>query len=273
MIDKIDNIMLEDIIEKYHINEKAASAVRRSLNRIDAINESKNFRYEPLAEFEERLPELNTLKEKTTKSFTPFANRYHTSLCASMGVPMMESISMSKKSGNYEAFHVLFGLTNAKAKKFGLAAIHSALQGKKNDIPDTGSIYNIVFDRDSPWTYRNEVEHMEEYARYHFNSYLINEVENSASNPFEHVISLYEHGSADFIFMQTERDKVITERLCTFHTVSIPNRGNVLAVHMEGDEKLVHYRKWGEPYFTIHAVEGKTKLRVVGIADQRFIAD
>jgi hypothetical protein len=42
---------------------------------------------------------------------------------------------------------------------------------------------------------------------------------------------------------------------------------------MTGDEKLMHYRKWGDPYFTIHPIEGKTKLRVVGIADQRFMAD
>ena len=186
---------------------------------------------------------------------------------------MMESITISKKSGNYEAFHELFGLTNAKAKRFGLAALYSAIQGQKNEIPSSGGIYNIVFDRDSPWTYRNEVEHMEEYARYHFNSYVINEVEDQESNPFDSVISLYESGSVDFIFMQTESDKTITERLCTFHTVNIPNMGDVLAVHMTGDEKLMHYRKWGEPYFTIHPVDGNIKLRIVGIADQRFMAD
>lgn len=273
MIDETDNIILDEIIVKHRIDQETASLMRQSLNRINAINESKNFTYEPLAEFEKRLPKLNSLKEKATESFRPFANRYHTSLCASMGVPMMESIFTSKKSGNYEAFHALFGLTNAKAKRFGLAALYSALQGQKNNIPNTGAIYNIVFDRDSPWTYRNEVEHMEEYARYHFNSDVINEVENSASNPFEPVISLYEYGSVDFIFMQTEYDKVRTERLCTFHTVNIPNKGNVLAIHMTGDEKLTHYRKWGEPYFTIHPVEGKTKLRIIGIADQRFMAD
>ncbi|MFI5416392.1 MAG: hypothetical protein ACHQXJ_03480 [Nitrososphaerales archaeon] len=273
MIDKTDKIILDGIIAKHHVDQKTASLMRQSLDRISAISESKNFKYEPLAEFEKRLPKLNSLKEKATESFRPFANKYHTSLCASMGVPMMESISMSKKSGNYDTFHVLFGLTNAKAKRFGLAALYSALQGQRNDIPNTGDIYNIVFDRDSPWTYRNEVEHMEEYARYHFNSYVINEVENSASNPFEPVISLYELDSVDFIFMQTEHDKVRTERLCTFHTVNIPNKGDVLAVHMTGDEKLTHYRKWGEPYFTIHPVDGNTKLRIVGIADQRFMAD
>jgi hypothetical protein len=164
-------------------------------------------------------------------------------------------------------------LTNAKAKRFGLAALYSAIQGQKNKIPNQESVYNIVFDRDSPWTYRNEVEHMEEYARYHFNSYFINEVENPSSNPFDSVISLYESGSVDFIFMQTEYDKKITERLCTFHPVNIPSKGDVLAVHMTGDEKLIHYRKWGEPYFIIHPVVGNPKLRVVGIADQRFLAD
>ena len=273
MIDKIENAILDEIIEKHCISQETASSMRYCITRIDAINESKNFRYEPLEEFEKRLPKLNSLKENATKLFRPFANRYHTSLCASMGVPMMESISTSKRSGNYDAFHVLFGLTNAKAKRFGLAALYSALQGQKNDIPNAGTIYNIVFDRDSPWTYRNEVEHMEEYARYHFNSYVINEVENSASNPFEPVISLYEYGSADFIFMQTEYDKVRTERLCTFHTVNIPNKGEVLAVHMTGDEKLFHFRKWGEPYFIIHPVKDQTKLKITGIADQRFMAD
>ena len=273
MIDKIDSIILDEIVTKCHINQETASLMRQSLNRISEIDESKNFKYEPLVEFEERLSKLNDLKNKATESFRPFADRYHTSLCASMGIPMMESISKSKEVGSYEAFHMLFGLTNAKAKRFGLAALYSALQGQKNDIPSTGTVYNIVFDRDSPWTYRNEVEHMEEYARYHFNSYIINEVENSISNPFEPVISLYEYGSADFIFMQIEQDRVKTERLCTFHTVNIPNKGNVIAVHMTGDEKLVHYRKWGEPYFMIHPVEGQSKLKVVGIADQRFMAD
>lgn len=186
---------------------------------------------------------------------------------------MMEGILQSKKTGNYEAIHELFGLTNAKAKKFGLAALYSALQGQKNEIPHGEPVYNIVFDRDSPWTYRNEVEHMEEYFRYHFNSYVINEIETKSSNPFEPIISLYENGSADFIFMQTEEGKVRAERLCTFHTINIPDKGNVLAVHMIGDDKLIHYRRWGEPYFTIHPVEDQTKLKIIGIADQRFITD
>ena len=273
MSDKSYNTILDKIIKKHHIDQKSASLMRQSLDRINAINESKNFRYEPLSEFEKRLPELNNLKEKATESFRPFANKYNTSLCASMGVPMIESISMSKKSGRYEAFQELFGLTNAKAKRFGLAALYCALEGQKNDIPSTGDMYNIVFDRDSPWTYRNEVEHMEEYARYHFNSYVINEVENSASNPFEPVISLYEHGSADFIFMQTQHGNVRTEKLCTFHTVNIPDKGNILGIHMTGDEKLLYYRRWGEPYFTIHPVGDKTGSIIVGIADQRFMVD
>jgi hypothetical protein len=273
MTDETESAILEDIIEKHQINKKTTSLIRQSLNRINVINESKTFRYEPLTKFQERLPQLNNLKEKATESFKPFADRYHISLCASMGIPMMESITQAKKEGNYEAIHELFGLANAKAKRFGLAALHSGLQGQKNEIPHEGIIYNIVFDRDSPWTYRNEAEHMEEYARYHFNSYLINEVENPISNPFEPVISLYEHGSADFIFMQTEVNTVRSEKLCTFHTINIPNKGNVLGVHMTGDEKLIHYRKWGEPYFTIHPVEGQAKLKVLGIADQRFRAD
>ncbi|MGI0065554.1 MAG: hypothetical protein ACREAT_02215, partial [Nitrosotalea sp.] len=184
--------------------------------------------------------------------------------------PMIESIEKSKKAGNYEVFHELFGLTNAKAKKFGLAALYSSIQGQKNEVPNT---YNIVFDRDSPWTYRNEVEHMEEYARYHFNSYMINHVANEASNPFSPVIELYEYGITDFIFMQTEYDGTIKEKLATFHTVNIPKIGNIIAIHMTGDEKLVYYRRWGEPYFTINAIKGQTKLRIIGIADQRFIAD
>jgi len=270
MIDDIEISLLDKIIENHQISKKATSLITKSLNRISMINESKTFRYEPLAKFQERLSQLNKLKEKATESFRPFAERHHTTLCASMGIPMMESISRAEKEGKYKAIHELFGLTNAKAKKFGLAALYSALQGEKNEIPHQGMIYNIVFDRDSPWTYRNEVEHMEEYARYHFNSYLINEVENETSNPFEIVISLYEQGSADFIFMQTEEGTVRDEKLCTFHTVNIPNKGNVLGVHITGDEKLIHYRKWGEPYFTIHPVEGQARLKIIGIADQRF---
>ncbi len=265
-----DMIMLDNIIAKYQIGKEATSLIVQSCTRINAIDEAKTFSYEPLEEFEKRLSYLNSLKEKATKSFRPFADRYETSLCAAMGVPMMESIAKSRKTGNYEVFHELFGLTNAKAKKFGLAALYSSIHGQKNKVP---SAYNIVFDRDSPWTYRNEAEHMEEYARYHFNSYMINHVENTESNPFEPVMELYENGSADFIFMQTEQDKITTERLATFHTVNIPDKGNVIAVHMTGDEKLFHYRKWGEPYYIINSVKGQTKLKVIGIADQRFLAD
>jgi hypothetical protein len=40
---------------------------------------------------------------------------------------------------------------------------------------------------------------------------------------------------------------------------------------MAGDDKLFHYRRWGEPYFTLNAIKEKTKLRIIGIADQRFV--
>ena len=265
MRNETDSVLLENIISKHQIGKDVASMIKQSWNRIDAIDESKTFRYEPIEEFEKKLPHLNRLKEKATESFRPFADRYRTSLCAAMGVPMMDSISKASKDGIYEAFYELFALTNAKAKRFGLAALYSAIQGQKNDIPNT---YNIVFDRDSPWTFRNEAEHMEEYARYHFNSYMINQVAN-ATNPFGPVVELYEHGAADFIFMQTEQDGKIKEMLATFHMVST-DIGNVIAVHMTGDDKLFHYRKWGEPYFTLHAIKEKTKLRIIGIADQRF---
>ena len=268
MVNEIDTILLEGIISKHQIKEETASLIRQSWNRIDAIDESKTFRYEPLEEFEKKISHLNRLKEKATESFRPFADRYRTSLCAAMGVPMMESISSARKLGNYEVFYELFGLTNAKAKKFGLAALYSAIQGQKNEA---AGMYNIVFDRDSPWTFRNEAEHMEEYARYHFNSYMISHVSNTV-NPFSPVVELYEHGAADFIFMQTEQDGKIKEKLATFHTVST-NKGNVIAVHMTGDDRLFHYRKWGEPYFTLNAINGQTKLKVIGIADQRFAVD
>ncbi|MDE1831071.1 hypothetical protein [Candidatus Nitrosotalea okcheonensis] len=270
MPNEIDATILENIVEKYHLDKKTMFLINRAWNRIDAIDESETFGYEPVEEFEKKLSHLNRIKEKTVEAFRPFADTYHTSLCAAMGIPMMRSIERSKKIGNYEVFHELFGLTNAKAKRFGLAALYSSIQGQKNKVHDT---YNIVFDRDSPWTYRNEAEHMEEYARYHFNSYMINQVIDETSNPFVPVIELYEYGVADCIFMQTEQHGTIRERLATFHPVSIPKIGNVIAVHMTDDEKLVHYRRWGDPYFTINSIKGQTELRIIGIADQRFISD
>ena len=268
MTSKTDIVLVENIISKHQVGENTASLIKQSWNRIDAIDESKTFRYEPISEFEKKLPHLNRLKEKATESFRPFADRYHTSLCAAMGVPMMDSISKARETGIYEAFYELFGLTNAKAKRFGLAALYSAIQGQKNEAQD---MYNIVFDRDSPWTFRNEAEHMEEYARYHFNSYMINQVVNP-TNPFGPVVELYENGAADFIFMQTEQDGKIKEKLATFHTVST-DMGNVIVVHMTGDDKIFHYRKWGEPYFTLNAIKEQTKLRIIGIADQRFVTN
>ena len=268
-----DKEIVNEIIKHEHIRKEIAQSITQSLNRINSIDESKTFSYEDLKKFENNLTEVIKLKEKATLSFRPFAEKYNTSLCASMGIPMMESIIHSKDTGDYDAFYHIFGLTNAKAKKFGLAALYCSIKGAKADIPPSSVPYNIVFDRDSPWTYRNEAEHMEEYARYHFNSYLINHVENPESNPFEPVMELYEYGAADFIFMQTVQNKITSERLATFHTVNIPNKGNVIAVHMTGDEEPFHYRRWGEPYFAINPINEQTGLKITGIADQRFRAD
>lgn len=264
---KQDTDAFDKIIKKYQIAQETTSLMKHAIVRIDSIDESKTFRYIPVSEFEKNIPHLNMLKEKATKSFEPFAKRYGTSLCAAMGVPMSEAITSSKKTGNYKSIYELFGLTNAKSKRFGLAALYCALQGQKNDI---GNEYNIVFDRDSPWTYRNEAEHMEEYARYHFNSYLINHVQDTTSNPFDSVMKLYEFGIADFIFMQTEQNGIKKERLGTFHTVNIPDIGNVIAVHMTEDQSVLHYRRWGDPYFRIIPVKEETGLNITGIADQRF---
>jgi hypothetical protein len=270
MPSKQDTDIFSKIIKKYQISQETASLMKQAIARIDSIDESKTFSYMPLSEFEKKIQQLDTLKEKATNSFEPFAKRYGTSLCAAMGVPMSEAIITSKKTGNYNAIYELFGLTNAKAKRFGLAALYCALDGQKTDIDYE---YNIVFDRDSPWTFRNEAEHMEEYARYHFNSYLINHVRHTTSNPFDSVMELYEFGIADFIFMQTEHNRIKKERLGTFHTVNIPDIGNVIVVHMTGDKSVLHYRRWGDPYFRIIPVNEDIGLKITGIADQRFRID
>lgn len=187
----------ESITKKHRLDDKISAHILNAVKRILAINEENTFAYQDLAQFEKSLSKIQKMKKLATESFRPFATRYHTSLCASMGFPMMNAITDSKNAGMHEMFHEIFGITNAKAKRFGLAALYSAIKGEKTDIPIEGGIYNIVFDRDSPWTYRNEAEHMEEYARYHFNSYLINEImkKSNSVNPFEPVISLYENGT------------------------------------------------------------------------------
>ncbi|HSA98633.1 MAG TPA: hypothetical protein VLF17_06105 [Candidatus Nitrosotenuis sp.] len=268
-----DIAIAESITKRYELDSKTSGLVLDSIKRILAINEEDTFAYQDLARFEKSIPKIQELKKLATESFRPFAAKHHTSLCASMGFPMMSAIAESKAAGIYEMFHEIFCITNAKAKRFGLAALYSALEGERTDVPNAGGIYNIVFDRDSPWTYRNEAEHMEEYARYHFNSYLINRVMGNSSNPFDPVISLYENGAADFIFMQTWQNGVTEEKLCTFHTVDT-SAGRIIGVHMEGDDKLQHYRKWGDPYFKIRSL-GSTaaKIKIIGIADQRFMPD
>lgn len=270
-----DVVIVESITEKYRLDDKISALVLNAIKRILTINEENTFAYQDLVQFEKSLSKIQKMKKLATESFRPFAAKYNTSLCASMGFPMMSAITDSKMTGMYEMFHEIFGITNAKAKRFGLAALYSATKGEKTSIPNRSGIYNIVFDRDSPWTFRNEAEHMEEYARYHFNSYLINEImkKQSLANPFDPVISLYENGVADFIFMQTRQDEVIEEKLCTFHMVNT-QAGNVIGVHMIGDDKLQYYRRWGEPYFRIRSFDGtSTKIKIVGIADQRFIPD
>lgn len=262
----------ESIIKKHRLDDKISTRILIAIKRILAINEENTFEYKDLTHFEKSLPKIQNMKKLAIESFRPFATRYHTSLCASMGFPMMSAITDSKNAGMYEMFHEMFGITNIKAKRFGLAALYSAIKGEKTNVPTEGGIYNIVFDRDSPWTYRNEAEHMEEYARYHFNSYLINEIMSSA-NPFEPVISLYENGASDFIFMQTKQDEIVEEKLCTFHLVKT-QAGNAIGIHMTGDDKLQYYRKWGDPYFRIRTIDGTIpKIKITGIADQRFIPD
>lgn len=266
-----DKEIVYDIIKHSRLKEETVQSIIQSLTRIDAIDETKTFSYEDLQKFENRLSEIIKFKEKAISAFRPFAEKYKTSLCASMGIPMMESIVHSNDEGTYETFHEIFGITNAKAKRFGLAALYCALRGNKADVPLSNAPYNIVFDRDSPWTYRNEAEHMEEYARYHFNSYVINETSQHVGNPFEPVISLYEKGIADFIFMQTEEGQVRDEKLCTFHMINIPSKGNVIGIHMGLDNSIKYFRKWGEPYFILRPLHDEpVKLKVTGIADQRF---
>lgn len=58
MINETDMATLENIISKHQIGEETASLIRQSWNRIDAIDESKTFRYEPLEEFEKKLSHL-----------------------------------------------------------------------------------------------------------------------------------------------------------------------------------------------------------------------
>jgi len=275
-MNKTDDIAIAESITKRHkMNSKTSGLVLNSIKRILAVNEESTFAYQDLVHFEKSIPKIQEMKKLATESFRPFATKYHTSLCASMGFPMMSAITDSKTSGMYEMFHEIFCITNAKAKRFGLEALYSAMKGEKTDIPNAGGVYNIVFDRDSPWTYRNEAEHMEEYARYHFNSYLINEVmkKPNSANPFDPVMSLYENGAADFIFMQTRQDMVTEEKLCTFHMVDT-SAGRIIGVHMAGDDKLQHYRKWGDPYFKIRSFgSAATKIKIIGIADQRFMPD
>ncbi|MGI0075622.1 MAG: hypothetical protein ACREA5_06735, partial [Nitrosotalea sp.] len=69
MLNEIDTIALENILEKYQIDEKTISLIKYSLNKIDAIDEFKTFRYQSLEEFDKKLSHLNELKKKATESF------------------------------------------------------------------------------------------------------------------------------------------------------------------------------------------------------------
>lgn len=261
--------ILRDKLEDHQFSKNSRNYVRSAIDRIYDINESKTFVYSALREFEGRLTRIEALKEFATAAFKPFADDHGTTLCESMGFPMMDAIENSHRKRKYDAFFDILGVTNYKAKIFGLEALKAAMAGERNDIPES---YNIVFDRDTPWTYRNEAGHMEEYARYHFNSYVISELNKTGGNPFDPVISLYEEGACDFIFMRTQEDgKKEVEKLATFHTVEIPGNGKVLGVHFHGDNGLKYYRRWGDPYTLLKSVKDEhVKLKVTGIADQRY---
>ncbi len=121
-----DIAIVESITKRYEIDDNVSMKVLNAIKRILAINEENTFAYQDLVQFEKNIPKIQEMKKRATESFRPFAIKYHTSLCASMGFPMMNAIRDSKIADMYEMFHEIFCITNAKAKRFGLAALYSA---------------------------------------------------------------------------------------------------------------------------------------------------
>lgn len=263
--------ILEKKMDEYAFDNESRSEIYFAVERIFNIDESATFRYEPLKSFEDRLSRIEALKKMATEAFRPFAESYKCTLCQSMGVPLSDFMEYASKKGKQDAFHEVFGVTNYKARMFSAEALSASTKGEKN-FPHAG--YNIAFDRDSSCTYWNEVQHIDRYARYHFNSYVIGEFGEGVWNQFDSVISLYEQGANDFIFMVTEEGGKEKEKLATFHTVEIPKKGNVLGVHFYEDNGLEYFRKWGDPYAVLRSVrDGEVKLKVLRIANERLVPE
>lgn len=71
------------------------------------------------------------------------------------------------------------------------------------------------------------------------------------NNRFESVIELYEEGCADFMFnfvlySNKREEKLVTPVL--IDSEENDNRRKVLGIHIEGDEKIQLWKRWGDPY-------------------------
>ena len=270
------------VMQTHSFGDRMSESVTDALRRVLGIDEQKIFRYVPIESFEKALPEISGLQDAATDAFRPYSVEHQKSLCASMGYPMMDSLRYVSGKKKLEALHDIFSVTARKAVRFWEAALVAAREGERNELPthddgygqyQRGDFYNIVFDRDSNLTYRNEAGHMSDYFRYHVNSYVAREAAldgAESGNPFDPVISLYEHGAADFIFMQTREHGVEKERLSTFHLVKADGK-NFIGVSMAGDKCLKYHRKWGDHY---HNVRGMTdedvEMKIIGVAETRY---
>ena len=86
------------------------------------------------------------------------------------------------------------------------------------------------------------------------------------NNRFESVIELNEEGCADFMFNFVLNSNKREEKLVTPILVDLvenENRRKALGIHIDGDEKIRLWKRWGDPYDRLMNVNGEQGSNII----------
>jgi hypothetical protein len=239
------------------LSSKSVASLVNSIKRLNEMDLNNIFSYKPLSKFDEKkCLMLNALKRRSVEAFQPFISHSTKTLCHSMGNPLRAAEDAIEYKDNIAILNLLLKIVNLLSYRFAMAASHAALVGECQ-YPEVPS---FVFDeQNSSFSYRKEIAHMARYYRLHLSSFIATElaIELGAyprslydRNNFESVLKLYEEGCADFIFNFVLYSNKREEKVVTPVLVDIGESKNrkVLGIHIEGDEKIWLWKKWGDPY-------------------------
>jgi hypothetical protein len=190
-----------------------------------------------------------------------------------MGNPLKVAEDAIEYKDKSAILNSLLKIITLLSYRFGLAASHAVLVGECH-YPEISS---FVFDeQNSSASYRKEIAHMVRYYRLHLASFIAIELaqelgayphgNNYNNNRFESVIELYEAGCADYMFNFVLNSNKREEKLVTPILVDLvenENRRKALGIHIDGDEKIRLWKRWGDPYDRLMNVNGEQGSNII----------